>query len=382
MVHLLCVLLNRLLVGARRSSSSRIHHQAIGRSVVQLLRRRLATSSGPQESVAFIPPSLAALPPPTTTYINRLTPSLGLNRLISLRKPEDKVRNTVQRRSPKNTFTMSEFTLPSIATILQSTDVLSAPDASATVVRVGERFAVKYGASVSLLEPQNLSFVAKHSNVPVPETHGTLTEEGTGRNFIIMEMVSGEPLAKAWPSLSSSEKHDVVGQIQKAMIELRNIPPAGYIGSVARQPCADGIFWAPDSPRDPSLSGPFDTEDSMNEGILRKLESSEHRSYVGLLRMLISTTLHDHRTFFTHGDLQPKNIMVQSTNSTASDTALFKIRIIDWETAGWYPEYWEYCNATIITCFNPDWLDIVQSAMPIYLHEYLMMQVIRYLIFY
>lgn len=301
---------------------------------------------------------------------------------LPIRKTQEADKLAYPVHTPKQPFAMSEFTLPSIATILQSTDVLSAPDASATVVRVGEKFAVKYGASVTLLEAQNLSFVAKNSNVPVPETYGTLTEESTGRKFIIMEMVPGEPLAKAWPSLTSSEKHDVVGQIQKAMIDLRKIPPAGYIGSVARQPCADGIFWTPDHPQDPSLSGPFDTEDNMNEGILRKLESSEQLSYVGFLRTLISTTLHNHQTFFTHGDLQPKNILVQRINSTAGDTALFKIKIIDWETAGWYPEYWESCNATISARFNPDWLDIVQSAMPIYPHEHLMMQVIRHLMFY
>jgi serine/threonine protein kinase len=284
--------------------------------------------------------------------------------------------------TPRTSFAMSETTLPSIATILQSTDVLSAPDASATVVRVGEKFAVKYGPSVTLLEAQNLSFVAENSNVPVPEMYGTLTEESTGRKFIVMEMVPGEPLAKAWPGFTSSEKHHVVEQIRRAMIDLRNIPPAGYIGSVAGQPCADGIFWTPDHPQDPALSGPFDTEDSMNEGILRKLESSEQLSYVGFLRTLMSTTLHSHRTFFTHGDLQPKNILVQRTSGTAGDAALFKIKIIDWETAGWYPEYWESCNATISARFNPDWLDIVQSAMPIYPHEYLMMQMIRQLMFY
>jgi len=52
--------------------------------------------------------------------------------------------------APNKTFTMSDSTLPSIATILQSTDVLSAPDASATVVRVGEKFAVKHGAQVAI----------------------------------------------------------------------------------------------------------------------------------------------------------------------------------------------------------------------------------------
>lgn len=315
--------------------------------------------------------------------------TLHFSVLSSLPTVHRRTLNSRNRQAPlsiscsKNTITMSEFTLPSIATILQSTDVLSAPDATATVVRVG-KFAVKYGGSTSLIEAQNLSFVAKHSNVPVPEIHGTLTEESTGRVFIIMEMVPGETLAKAWPSLTSFEKHDVVGQIQKVVMDLRTISPAGYIGSVDRQPCADGIFYNPNHPEDPSLCGPFDTEDDMNQGILRKLEFSEQRPYLDLLRTLISTTLHNHQTFFTHGDLQPKNIMVQKIGSAADDDekALFRIKIIDWKISGWYPEYWESCNATVCARFKPNWLEMVQSTMPIYPHEYLMMEVIRHLMFY
>jgi aminoglycoside phosphotransferase (APT) family kinase protein len=37
-----------------------------------------------------------------------------------------------------------------------------------------------------------------------------------------------------------------------------------------------------------------------------------------------------------HGDLAPQNIIVQEGKIVA---------IIDWETAGWFPEYWEYTQA-------------------------------------
>ncbi|PMB65546.1 hypothetical protein BM221_008904 [Beauveria bassiana] len=38
---------------------------------------------------------------------------------------------------------------------------------------------------------------------------------------------------------------------------------------------------------------------------------------------------------FTHGDLNPFNIMVRDGNIEA---------IIDWEFSGWYPRYWEYTS--------------------------------------
>ena len=39
---------------------------------------------------------------------------------------------------------------------------------------------------------------------------------------------------------------------------------------------------------------------------------------------------------FTHADIAPRNIMVD---------AQYRITgIIDWEAAGWYPDYWGYAN--------------------------------------
>lgn len=140
---------------------------------------------------------------------------------------------------------MAEETTPSIAAITQSTNFLSASNASVPVVRVGEKFAVKYGRSVDLLEAQNLSYVASHSNVPVPEVYGMWFEDSTNRKFIIMESVDGQTLAQAWPNLALFEKENVVDQLREALSELRKIPSAGYIGSVHEQGCADGIFYSP-----------------------------------------------------------------------------------------------------------------------------------------
>ncbi|EZF43583.1 hypothetical protein H113_02868 [Trichophyton rubrum MR1459] len=44
-------------------------------------------------------------------------------------------------------------------------------------------------------------------------------------------------------------------------------------------------------------------------------------------------SLAEFHKFFTHADLSPSNIMVKDGKITA---------IIDWEFAGWFPEYWEY----------------------------------------
>ncbi|KAH9922961.1 uncharacterized protein B0H18DRAFT_1182825 [Fomitopsis serialis] len=56
----------------------------------------------------------------------------------------------------------------------------------------------------------------------------------------------------------------------------------------------------------------------------------EYPGHVTNFRRLYSMS---HAVVFTHGDLMPHNIMVKDGHITG---------IIDWEAAGWYPEYWEF----------------------------------------
>lgn len=47
---------------------------------------------------------------------------------------------------------------------------------------------------------------------------------------------------------------------------------------------------------------------------------------------------HQHRMVFTHGDFKAHNILVDDDGHLS--------RFLDWESAGWYPEYWEFTTAT------------------------------------
>jgi hypothetical protein len=48
----------------------------------------------------------------------------------------------------------------------------------------------------------------------------------------------------------------------------------------------------------------------------------------------------DHHLVFTHGDLATHNILVRTHGDTCNIAA-----ILDWECAGWYPDYWELTRA-------------------------------------
>jgi hypothetical protein len=88
--------------------------------------------------------------------------------------------------------------------------------------------------------------------------------------------------------------------------------------------------------------------------------------------MLRSSMKDDHRIVMTHGDLHPRNIMVtleasqpiptQGEAVRTGDTIVRVSSIIDWETAGWYPESWEFVKA--VSMIDPrgplsDWIDFL-----------------------
>lgn len=52
----------------------------------------------------------------------------------------------------------------------------------------------------------------------------------------------------------------------------------------------------------------------------------------------------------THGDLSSLNILVKNDKVTG---------IVDWESSGWYPSYWEHITAMQVNFGNEFWEDYI-----------------------
>ncbi|OJJ67221.1 hypothetical protein ASPBRDRAFT_187336 [Aspergillus brasiliensis CBS 101740] len=273
-----------------------------------------------------------------------------------------------------------EIALPSIAEIEASTDLLSDPSRSVKVVRVRERFAVKVGITIAPLEAENMKFVATNSNVPISRVYDHFVDPETQKRYIIMDYIPGTDLQKLAPSLSEDQKRTVSKRIREALDELRRIPSLGYLGNLNRTPYYEGILSTLD--HDPSISGPLDNEEQLNQGLLKCLAQRESPHYVRLLREPIQRTLRRHRAVFTHADIQPKNVMVAQNGVCADGSPDYRITLIDWGLAGWYPEYWDYCNSTAYCQGKPEWLELVPDIFDEYLLEYLMMRILYTSMFY
>ena len=72
------------------------------------------------------------------------------------------------------------------------------------------------------------------------------------------------------------------------------------------------------------------------------------------------------RVFFSHADLTPTNIILAGLPGERRISS-----VIDWEQAGWYPEYWEYCKLNIGCPYKHEWRSEgwVDKVMQVYHDE-------------
>ncbi|GKZ19919.1 hypothetical protein AbraIFM66951_001204 [Aspergillus brasiliensis] len=124
--------------------------------------------------------------------------------------------------------------LPTVSEIEAATERLSMSDAYDQVFRVGERFAVKSGYGVPLIEAETMN-----------------------------------------------EKATICKLIKDAICKLRSIPSPDYFGMLNREPYLDGVFWTADY--DPKISGPFANQEDLNLAIIERLRQTEKEQYISIV---------------------------------------------------------------------------------------------------
>ncbi|KAM3545439.1 hypothetical protein ARSEF1564_001601 [Beauveria bassiana] len=142
---------------------------------------------------------------------------------------------------------------------------------------------------------------------------------------IKMSYIAGRSLTKIWVTLTHEERIDVFKQVRVMLLRLtvpENAPK--FIGS------CDGL-----DIRDSRLAkthfGPIcKTEKDFNKYLVSTISTAPVNIRRDYLRKLNQKR---HRIVFCHGDLSPDNIIVNEYMQV--------IGLLDWEDAGYYPEYWE-----------------------------------------
>ncbi|KAF1852212.1 kinase-like protein [Cucurbitaria berberidis CBS 394.84] len=199
-------------------------------------------------------------------------------------------------------------------------------------------FCIKFGDCVTLAEANTLQFIANHTSIPVPRVYHAFTHHN--QTYILMERIRGETIAKRWHSLSDSSKLLIFTQLKRMIEELRSIPcQTNGVSNLDGGPIHDYRLH-------PSSCGPFDTLSDFhlalrNNVTLPSLQAQNHNSPnpAAILDVKKLVAFHEsviRSPVFTHGDLSSFNILVRNDEV---------VGIIDWDTAGWLPYYWEYTTA-------------------------------------
>ncbi|OAA66983.1 Protein kinase-like domain protein [Niveomyces insectorum RCEF 264] len=208
----------------------------------------------------------------------------------------------------------------------------------------------KSGRTVVLQEADALR-VAEAADLPVPHVYGT-ERTPDGRNCIILDYIQGQTLSDIWMDLTEAEKRAFARQLRAILEKMRSIPaPRAYIGDCKGERIYELRL------RSTYTGPPCHSEAEFNTYLLNNLyEQTPH----AIRRALARRQRTDHRVVLTHGDLGPHNIIVRDGRI---------VGLIDWESSGWYPEYWEYVKfLQRMVSHKGDWTAYMDDIFP---REYL-----------
>ncbi|EPE31261.1 Protein kinase-like (PK-like) [Glarea lozoyensis ATCC 20868] len=193
-----------------------------------------------------------------------------------------------------------------------------------------------------------MQFISQHTSIPVPKVYCAFTHKGI--TYIVMEKIKGEMLGENWVKRSEASKVKILAQLRGMVKEMRAIsPPQGQgVSNVD-----GGVIYDARLMSDSSFHGPFESIHNFHRYLRQAFEASpDHYPDVSELIALQDRSWPP--AVMTHGDLSSLNILVRD------DTI---VGIIDWETAGWYPTYWEYTTASQVNPWNSFWADEIDKFL-------------------
>ena len=196
-----------------------------------------------------------------------------------------------------------------------------------------------------------MRFISQNTSIPVPNVLCAFAHEDS--TYIVMERIKGEVIGAGWVRRSEESKAQLLSQLKEMIQEMRELQPGESTGVAS----VDGgsLF-------DCRLPGP-----SLRFGPFRGIRDFHRHLRSGMeldtglgseIQNLIKQQNKDWPLMFTHGDLSSLNILVREDKI---------VGIIDWETAGWYPSYWEYTTACQVNPQNSFWINEIDkfiSPMP------------------
>ncbi|KAJ3777213.1 kinase-like protein [Lentinula raphanica] len=215
------------------------------------------------------------------------------------------------------------------------------------------------------IEASSMRFVRRNTTIPVADVFDVVPPNGKEGGLLLTSWIEGQSLGSwihshsIWPpgfqknldilmhsdsidereaalarmetmepKIDVSDDHPLLVDLRNALAQLRSLPSP----SCGPQICnvhGGPTIWA--RCRDRRLLQPVNTVAEFHELLFEEVSWTTRLERLRLIAQPVHSK--DHRITFTHSDMNASNILVKDDHLVA---------IIDWEFAGWYPEYWEY----------------------------------------
>ena len=235
------------------------------------------------------------------------------------------------------------------------------------VLQLDVSYVIKEGSGVQPSEAEAMRLVFQHTDVPVPEVlftefhhvneipdpqHCLKRDLNLLDGWIGMAIAPGRPLTEKWDTLDGDAKESICLQLWDLVAKIRTIAPPPKLselyqcladGSPSCDPMLENLQWPPR----PLLSD-ADVRARIYE---RYLRFGGLRYKDQLPRMLPRSE----RSVLTHADIAPRNVMVDEESRVTG--------LLDWEWAGWHPDYWEYAQI-MRPAFKGDWSGWMEGTAP------------------
>jgi hypothetical protein len=171
------------------------------------------------------------------------------------------------------------------------------------------------------MESDTLAFVqAKAPHIPVPEVIYAWLDKKLHRTYLILRRIQGTTLQDAWSSLTMDQQNKVADTVAQYCFDLTRATSKrleSATGCGVYEPFLHVSAKESHPSWEPRLLGPMSTEAFIR--YLRRRSSEIQPPPVN-------------EFYFYHTDLGPTNIIVSGSGTI--------LGILDWESAGYYPEFW------------------------------------------
>lgn len=255
--------------------------------------------------------------------------------------PEQQSRNG----STKSSWIRLHLTLVAVAALKRFR-----PHAS-SVLFLTRGVCVKYGPFQHLSDAGAMQFIASNTSIPVPKVYCAFERKGI--TYIVMSYIAGSPIGQNWEQRPEASKTRLLKQLKTYVEDMRSLKPprSGVVegvdgGKLYDMRLQDGL----------KGFGPFDSIRDFHS-FLRGGITAFPEQISEVNELVKKHEVARFSTCFTHGDLNSMNILVKGDDI---------VGIIDWDTAGWYPEYWEYTTAYNVNQFNGFWKEEIGKFLKEY----------------